>query len=529
VSDGSPLLDEVLDPIELVLPPAPPAAAPLAAPRLEWQPRRDGPRRAMVDVAGRERGWLDLGELGSRLAEAEVLDTRSVPVAGAFVMLPHGVRLADRLAELVEAAYRDCGLEKYEYGNLVPVENIEAAQAVLDLRDGVFWAYDARSLEAGRPFAALCPSGEEVIYLHWKRMIRSRHDLPLQVFRRCSYFRSTGGRNGLGILRSPELRDMFELHACFAEREQAREAMARYLAALRGLAAQLHLPMVFSSRPPWGNRCEVSEATVGGDVPLPCGSTLQTACLYLQGQRFSRALGVGFREGGRLHATEQVTGAVSRRLLFAHLMLGMHDDGGLLVHPVLAPDEVELHFVPEAADEQGALASLVRELRDDGLRVGLREVGQRRQLARLRRSAERRGVPVVVLVLGRRGPGDPWKLVVTRADTGEEATIHADTLGPAIRPWLRPTLVEIGHAYHRRAHGFLRRQLAGADDEATLREGLAERRVVLCPMVPTRVAMARIAAWSMGEVLGFVRDQTAHACVVTGTATAVRAVISPRI
>ena len=316
---------------------------------VDWRPARGGAPKAWHEELGQETGWADLGTFAQRLSAAEILTTHPGMLSGAQVLLPYGVKLIERMMGEVCRVYEEHGLERYEYSTVVPTSNITAVRDVLDIEEKVVYIGEKQDFRENKPAAALCPSGEEVIYAHWKHIVRDRRNLPIRMYRRASYFRPRRG-SGQSVFRSLEARDVMEFHLCLAGETERLEAADGLVTMLRSLLDTLAVPSIFSTRPLWGNRDEVSLCTVGVDTPLPTGSTIQSGCLYHQAQLFSKALAIGMREGGKIVHTHHLTGAVSRRLLFIHLLLGMSSDGALLLHPNVAPEQVSVVFQATEAE-----------------------------------------------------------------------------------------------------------------------------------------------------------------------------------
>ena len=172
------------------------------------------------------------------------------------------------------------------------------------------------------------------------------------------------------------------------------------------LSQAVHLPVFWGTRPPWTNNAGVSDATVGGDVPLLSGSTIQVACVYLQGQRFSRVYGVGYHDERGYHYTHHVTGALTRRLVLMHLMLGMDTDGNLLIHPELAPVQVAITLAGGDAHEQAQAQALSARLAQQGIRCELLNLSSRASIGRTHLRWKRQGVPLRIYLQPRRRQDD---------------------------------------------------------------------------------------------------------------------------
>lgn len=502
--------------------PAPPAPT---APALAWEPARSGTKvRAVVDSIQPHQEGFDLGRFATWLRDADVLDQAPIELPGATVTLPYGARIIRRFNEIVERAGEQAGFEEYDYPVLVPDSVLEPTRKLLPLKGSLLYAGSDDDWDAGRRRMVLTPTGEGAVYTHWAKMVRSRNDLPIRAYRKARYFRPA--RAGRSVFRAIEAQDIYEFQACYPDRTTARQGFTQAIDMARRVGTALHVPVLWSTRPPWTNNTQVSDTTIGGDVPLPHGATLQVGCLYDQAQRFSSLYDVGFRENGeRLH-THHITAALTRRLVLTHLMLGMDSEGELLLHPDLAPVQIALTLTGGSPDERAGAERLVAQLADRGVRCDLRVEEDRRAVGPLHRRWRRQGVPLRIYLQPRRDKQDRTRAVVVRADTREEAVLLPDRLED-LAGLLPAALAEVGVGYQRRAWGFAQRQCRSAD--ATTVQGiLAERAVAVAPLAATEAAVGTVAGWRLGEVLGFRHAPEPASCVVTGRPTTTVAYISPR-
>lgn len=486
---------------------------------LPWRPGRD-PEPEPVGGPG---AWCSQREFARHLEQAGVVDLRAIELPGAAVMLPFGVRLLRRFAAVVRHRYEEHGFEEYDYPLLVPAGVLDPTRDLIGLDGRLLYAGDDDDWATGRKRAVLSPTGESAVYTHWAKLVRSEHDLPIRMYRQARYFRPAGP--GRGLFRSMESTGVFEFQACYPDRAASDDAMTAASRMARQVCQDIHVPTLWSTRPPWTNNTAVAERWYGGDVPLPHGATLQVGCVYDQGDRFSRRYGVGWRDGSGFRHARHVTGCVTQRLVLAHLFLGMAADGDLLVHPDLAPCQVAITS-GRSVDDLAVAHELVDRLAGLGLRAVHVAAADKQEIGRAHRKWRRQGVPIRVYLQAARFPGDQVRVVVTRADTRHEAT---STLGPVDRlaEGVRIGVDQVAAGYLRRANGFVAEQCTPATAD-TVRDVLAARRVAVCPLEPTEDAVRAVASWRLGEVLGLNRSETAGPCVITGRPTHGVAYLSPR-
>ena len=502
-----------------------PSPAPTArAQALDWRPPRDGVEVRPLALAGERGGQFDMRKFSGWLRDADVIDQGPIELSGATVTLPHGMRLMRRFDTIVRRVYEDQGYEEYDYPLLVPSAVLEPTRKIMSLDNALLYVGDDEDWRTNRKHMVLTPTGEGAVYTHWSRKVRSRADLPLRTYRRTRYFRPS--RSGRSVFRAIEAMDVYEFQACFADRPAAQQGFTAAVGMARQLCSEMHIPVLWGTRPPWTNNAGVSDVTIGGDVPLPHGSTIQVGSVYQQGRRFSELYDVGYRDGADRHYTHHVTGALTRRLVLVNLMLGMSADGELLLHPDLAPVQVGLTLSGGDAQERADALELVRRLEGLGVRGDLRLCDDRREVGRVQAAWRRQGMPLRIYLQARRNQGDLTRAVVVRADTRHEAVLLAENVS-TLAHLVPPALDEVATGYLRRAGQFVRGQCRTAD-KSTVRDVLATRGVAVVPLLATEEAVTTVSSWGLGEVLGLCRTAEPDDCVVTGKPTFTRAYISPR-
>lgn len=500
-----------------VLPEWPPPAAPV--------PDRLPPPEPTADDAPPPT----MGHFSAALARAGLFDNEAIDLPGSVVVLPYGVELLRRFRQRVDTAYRAHGLEEHEYPLLVPASCLEPSQQVLDLGGRVLYAGREDELGHGPGALALLPTGEAAVYTHWSRRVRTRGDLPVRAYRRARYFRpvSRGRHGGRGLFYALEHDDIFEFHCAYASEAELRDDLRRYWAMLADTLRALHLPALWSTRPPWTNRHEVAEWAIAADVPLPTRATTQVGAVYNQGTRFSGPYGVEFREGGRRHPAVQLSGYVSRRALLVHLLLGLRPSGHFLVHPDVSPVAVAVLLRADGANDEDLTRALVDTLDAEGMAARLVAVDRPSRVAPTVETWATRGTPVVLLLFAPRHGAEPWRAVLRRSDTEDEAALP-DAEPATVVEACRAALAAVGRAYIRHVEGLLRRRLVETAAEEDTRAALRERQVAVCPLVVDAAAVERVGAWRMGEVLGYCRTRERRPCVLTGEAVETVALVSPR-
>ncbi len=470
---------------------------------------------------------VDQGQFSTALRNAEILDHKAVQLPGSLVVLPYGVRLIEQFANIVNEEYQKNGLIEYRYPVVTPQSTFDPQQVFFNLEDKLLFIGTKGNFSKGTPRAALCPTGEAQIYSHWNKIVSSPQDLPIKMYQRTSYFRpnSSGKHSGNGVFRSMEAGDVFEFHTAYSKEEEATKSVVDYYRMLQSITRRCYVPTLWSVRPPWTNHHEVAEWSIGGDVPLPIGSTVQTATLYYQGTIFSKAYKVGYKVNGKMVYTHQVVGAITRRLLLAHLFLGM-ENGQFLIHPDLSPDQVRIVYKKgvESADH---INDLTLFLKHHGIRCSIQKGTNSKESKRLRKINRLQGVPIEVFLLGKRSESDPFKIILRRSDTDEEAVLYKDTLGSLI-DIIRPILSNIGISYQEKVQQFFLKQCISSSIDS-LADVLEAKKVAVCPLTANKDTCLHIEKLCKGEVLGYTYAKESNPCVLTGNMVNTIAYISKRI
>lgn len=503
----------------------PPAAHGERQPRLNWAPAGAPP---IFWTEAAERGErVELGRFSAALGRAKLVDNRLNGLPGSLVILPAGMALIHRFGATVRRHYAAAGLREYDYPLLAPIEAFERFDSIFPSADRVLYAGTKKDFVGNRPAALLSPTGEPAIYSHWRALVREAADLPIEMFRQTRFLRPWSDRRGAGIFSVLEGADTYEFHGCYAP-AAAAAAGAKLFAMLRGLVADLGVPILWSTRPPWSNHHQVSHATIGGDALLPSGASLQVATLYDQRDIFSSAFGIAYRDpSGQHRHPHHVVGALSRRLLLVLLLLGLRKDGSLFLGPMFHPEPIRLVIRPTKIDDAEALLRSSAALRDAGWGMTAIIAESGKHLSQILRAAEGLVPPLTLVVQGRRDSAEAVRIVLRRGDDHSE-TVLMDPSAGELATAVTAAIDDIENARAERIDRYARARMVVVESIAAARDVLAERNVAQTPLTFDADSVAEVAAWRRGEALGFVRDTETRACVLTGRPTDLLAYISPR-
>lgn len=462
-----------------------------------------------------------LGDLSRALVEAEILDPRTIQLPGAAITLPWGMMLIRRFRSVIDELFDAAGYEEYDFPELAPEAIYRPAFEAYPLQQDLIRVGSDDDWERGKPRAVLSPTGEASVYSHWSRTVKSSTDLPIRLRRSGRYFRPVprGARSGRGLFRPMEAPEIHEFHACVADHGAVERELQTALELMRAICDRMQVPVIWSRRPPWGNNGEIALRTFGGDTILPSGGTIQVACVYDQGQGFARAYNIRLRDRPDKASPFHVTGCVTRRLVLALLQQSIDENGRLVLHPDVSPVQV----VIRGADGRAQLP-LVRALRAAGISTR-HEHGEPAELRRVRATWRRRGIPVQVLVQSPRGSDDPTRVLIETAH-GETAyrLQRAEDASDAVVKEIRASCT----LAQRRVAALTTDRVVDYDGPVRSADDVAEGRVVVVPVEPSRSAIAEMERLLGGEVIGLRRASYDSKSPTDGAMTEVRALVARR-
>jgi len=358
-----------------------------------------------------------LEEFRSLLNEAELIDDR-YDATGSHIWLPYGLKLRNRLFKFLQEHFEQEGYDQYEFPLLIPESYLRQQEnAVPSFEDSVCWVDRFGTDDLEEPYY-LRPTGEAQIYPIINHWIRSYRDLPLKILLIEPMFRAFKG--GTPLLAS-QGSHMIEGHGFHSDRQSAErevEEATKYVdEALEAIGLKQSLMV---QRPLWGNR-SVSERTIGYDVVTPLNRTIMTASLYMQGDIYSDAYDLIYRdEANETQTMTTIDWGLSTRVLGISLLL-LADERGFRVLPKLSP--IQIVFVSiNNNEEEIDLAETLAEALPFRTKVDTNS----ENLGRRFEMWEKRGVPLRVEI----GPDELNSDTITifRRDINERLDSEIESL-----------------------------------------------------------------------------------------------------
>ncbi|MDD3287464.1 MAG: hypothetical protein PHX43_00460 [Alphaproteobacteria bacterium] len=474
-----------------------------------------------------------LGDFSASLKKAGIVDVTGVDLPGCMVLLPNGTRLWQCFSGQIEKAYSDAGLEKYDYPMIAPMNNFLSAEKVIPLKEQVLYVGTDSDFASQRPRAGLCPTGEEVIYDHWRRMVKTKQDLPIEMYRQSRFYRPHTSSRGASVFRLMENADVFEFHGCFPNVPHAKKRMRDYFDMQKALSAALCLPTVFGVRPIWTNQHRVSYLTIGGDTILPVSGSIQSFSLYMQGHSFSSVLPVQYKENGKRYFTEHVTGAISRRGMFAHLLNGWNSDGSFFVHPDLVHTKCKMFYIPHGLDDEVCAKEFQSLIAEAGVSSCLEIIKDSNKIKVLAEKAKDEAVPLRIFIHGRRNHADKFKMIINRSADKAEANLFTDKLDSSIAKVITGEIDRLKDMHSNRTVEFMHKQVVHCDVLSDAVDVAQNNKCAVFPLTLSEEAVHKLESFEVGEVNSFIPKnafpQRPSKCIVSGAPTSWFACLTKRI
>jgi len=460
---------------------------------------------------------------------AELVDKR-YPVKGMDVWRPYGWKAMRLIDGLTHAEMERTGHQEVNFPLLIPEQLLEKENRLVarlqrareegvdpsELRMDeeatgfareVFWVRHAGETELDVPMF-LRPTSETAMYSMFPLWIRSHADLPLKTYQMVNTFRYET-KQTRSFIRVREIH-FFEAHTCHVDEADATRQIEEDLEIAARLMHDLCLPTLVARRPLW-DTFPGAHYTVGIDVVMPDGRTLQVASVHHYRDQWARAFDVRYEDAqGEQQYCHQTTYGMSERLLGA--VVSMHgDDDGLIFPPPIAPIQVVL--MPIAAHKSPAVGEAVTAAAETLRQAGLRVKIDDRELRPGQKywDWEIKGVPLRLEI----GPRDvEGGTAFAARRTGGKEPIPLDDLVSGVRAQLDIVQAELKTRSHAHVEGCLI-QLTSLDQK--IEDGHIYEVAFDGSDADAEILEKQTGLTILGEAM--TPFESEHICVVTGKAT----------
>jgi len=423
-------------------------------------------------VVERKRWSEEFSEWYNELIETAGIQDKRYPVKGMNIWLPYGLKIMRNIERFIHSEMERTGHNEVLFPALIPeTEFQKEAEHIAGFEGEVFWVTHAGH-EPLDVRLILRPTSETAMYSMFSLWIRSHADLPFKVYQIVNTYRYET-KHTRPLIRVREISRFFEAHTAHDSYEDAERQIREDLEIFDRLAKFLALPYIVSRRPEW-DKFPGAYYSLGAEIMMPDGRTLQIGTMHNYRQNFAKAYNIQYEtESGDHEYVHQTTFGMSERLLAA--VIAIHgDDRGMVLPPTIAPIQVVVVPIPKKDAEADVFAyarEIAEELRTAGLRVHVDERDIRP--GRKYYDWELKGVPLRIEV----GPRDVEgrKAVLARRDTLEKVTIDRD----AIVEEVRKTLDAIHENLYNRAKEFLESHIKRVETIEEARKVFEDRRGIV--------------------------------------------------
>ena len=355
------------------------------------------------------------------LEEAEIIDTR-YPVKGMSVWLPRGFKIRKNALKILEKLL-DEDHEETLFPMLIPQSELaKEAIHVKGFEEEVYWVTRGGLRELNEELA-LRPTSETSMYPMFSLWVRNHMDLPIKVYQTVNTFRYET-KHTRPLIRVREITTFNESHTVHATSQEAEEQIQVGIKLYKQFFDMLGIAYSISKRPEW-DKFPGSKYTMAFDTIMPDGKTLQIGTIHNLGTTFAKTFDIQFEndEGTHEYAHQTCYGLSDR--VIASLIAAHGDEKGLVLPPVVAPEQVII--VPIIFKEKENIVlnftdKLEEILRNNGIRV--KQDKRDMRPGKKYYEWEKRGVPLRIEV----GPRDIEndKIVTIRRDNGSKEFIDYD-------------------------------------------------------------------------------------------------------
>ncbi len=283
---------------------------------------------------------------------------------------------------------------------------------------------------------AIRPTSETIIYIMYKKWIKSRRDLPLLLNQWCNIVRWET-KATKPFLRTREFLWQ-EGHTAHESKEEAEKEVMDILIIYKDLIENLLAIPVLIGVKTESEKFAGALYTTALEALMPDGKALQMGTSHNLGQNFSKPFRIKFfGEDEKEHYVWTTSWGISTRLIGA-LVMAHGDDKGLVLPPRAAPyqvvivpifyKEVETNSIINKAHE------VLKRLEENGVTAILDDRAEYTPGWKFN-DWELKGVPIRIEI----GPRDLERkqVVAARRDTGEKKNVKDEELIDAVNKMLK--------------------------------------------------------------------------------------------
>ncbi len=259
-------------------------------------------------------------------------------VSGCMVYRPLSYAIWEKIVEQTNKEFKKIGIQNTYFPLFIPESLFSKEKEFVEgFAPEVAWVTHGGKTKLGEKLAVR-PTSEAIMYDSYSKWVRSHRDLPL-ILNQWNNVVRWEFNNPVPFFRGREFL-WNELHSAFSTEKEALEHGKKVMKAYKKISEDLMaIPGVY------GRKTD-NEKFAGGvfsekvHTYLPNGRISEDACFHHDGQNFSKAYEIKFKNiNGEEDFVWQNTHAISTRMLGG--MLALHSDNkGVVLPPKIAPNKI---------------------------------------------------------------------------------------------------------------------------------------------------------------------------------------------
>jgi prolyl-tRNA synthetase len=271
------------------------------------------------------------------IVEKAGLADKRYPIKGMNVWTGYGWKAMRLIDDFIRKEFDGTGHQEVCFPLLIPETEFKKEEDhIKGFGSEVYWVTHAGENELDVRLL-LRPTSETAMYPIFSLWVRSHADLPLKTYQIVNVFRYET-KQTRAFIRMREIH-FFESHTCHIDFEDAERQISENLEIMQRLSKKICLPYVMCKRPDW-DKFAGAFYTIGFDMLMPTGRTLQMGSIHQYKENFSRPYEIKYEDADGQHKyAHQTTFGMSERILGA--LVSIHADGkGIILPPDIAPIQV---------------------------------------------------------------------------------------------------------------------------------------------------------------------------------------------
>ena len=415
----------------------------------------------------------DMSEWFTQLMiKSELADYSSV--SGCIIFRPASYKIWEKIRNACDDEFKKIGVQNCYFPLFIPEKSFEKeSEHIQGFAPEVAWVTHAGNTKLNERLA-IRPTSEAIMYESYSKWIRSWRDLPLLLNQWNNVVRWEFN-NPVPFFRTREFL-WNEMHTVFSSEKEAIEhgknVMKIYEKITKDLMA---LPGIY------GRKTE-NEKFAGAIFSekmhhvLPNGKVIEGTCFHYDGQNFSKAYGIKFKDKNEEDSfVFQNTHAITTRMIGT--MLAMHsDDKGLVIPPKMAENQIVIIPLLFKGKEKKVLE--ISKKVESELKKFNPILDEREEYSPGRKFSEweLKGIPIRIEI----GPKDLEKNSVTivKRNTSEKSQVKISEVQKKI-PII---LEEIQNELYQNAEKLLKNSIKKTDDKREMIKLIKDKKMVKVPL-----------------------------------------------